>query len=282
MKKIKDIEQFFLSELGSYYIKEEVKSFVLLLLNHLRDYDRKDIIIKENELLKDEEILYLKDALLRLKKNEPIQYIIGYTEFFGSKFYTDKRALIPRPETELLINLIIKENKNIKSILDIGTGSGCIAVSLKKHFSNSKVYAWDISPDALGLAEKNANYHKVEIDFKEIDILSAGHINNKYDLIVSNPPYVTPADKEFMKENVLNFEPHFALFVEMDNPLIFYKKIAKFGQTHLEKNGSLYFEINENYGNEIMNLLEKADYSNVEVIQDLSGRNRMVRATWMY
>lgn len=282
MDKIRDVERFFLEELDSFYIKEEVKSFVLLLLAHLRDYERKDIIINENELLTGEEIFYLKNALLRLKKSEPVQYIIGYTEFYELKIFTDKRALIPRPETEELVSLILSENQNVGSILDIGTGSGCIPISLKKNLPNAKVAAWDISEDALALANKNADYNNVDIKFEKVDVLSVEAANDKFDVIVSNPPYVTPADKELMQKNVLDYEPHLALFVKMENPLIFYEKIASLGSKMLNNNGNLYFEINENYGDETLQLLRDIGYTSLKVIKDLSGRNRMVRATWMY
>jgi len=282
MDKIKDVERFFSEELDSFYIKEEIKSFVLLLLSHLRGYERKDIIINEDDLLSKEEIFYLKDALLRLKESEPIQYIIGYTEFYEFKIFTDKRALIPRPETEEMVSLILSENQDVGSILDIGTGSGCIPISLKKNLPNAKVVAWDISEDALALANKNADYNKVDIKFEKVDVLSAETSNEKYDVIVSNPPYVTPIDKELMQKNVLEYEPHLALFVEMDNPLIFYKKIAVLGSKMLNDKGNLYFEINENYGNETLQLLREIGYTSLKVIKDLSGRDRMVRATWMY
>ncbi len=282
MDKIKDVERFFSEELDSFYIKEEIKSFVLLLLSHLRGYERKDIIINEDDLLSKEEIFYLKNALLRLKKSEPIQYIIGYTEFYEFKIFTDKRALIPRPETEEMVSLILSENQDVGSILDIGTGSGCIPISLKKNLPNAKVVAWDISEDALALANKNADYNKVDIKFEKVDVLSAEISNKKYDIIVSNPPYVTPIDKELMQKNVLEYEPHLALFVEMDNPLIFYNKIAALGSKILNDKGNLYFEINENYGNETLQLLADIGYTSLKVVKDLSGRDRMIRATWVY
>lgn len=278
--KIKDIEQFYFDELKPFYPIVEVRNFVLLILNHLRNYERKDIIINDNSDLTDNEYNFVAESLRRLKENEPIQYIIGNTFFCDLKFFTDKRALIPRPETEELMYLILSENKNPLSILDIGTGSGCIAISLKHNLPTTEVTAWDVSKDAISLAQKNADFHNLHINFEEIDVLSVKNIDKKFDVIVSNPPYVTPLDKEQMHENVLKFEPHLALFVEQDNPLIFYKKIADLGRTMLNNGGKLYFEINENYGKETVEFLNQMGYKSIVLIKDLSGRHRIIRAVW--
>jgi len=217
-----------------------------------------------------------------LKEYKPIQYILGETEFFGLNFSVNQSVLIPRPETEELVELILKNHsgENLK-ILDIGTGSGCIAISLAKNMPSAKVYAIDISEDALSVAKENATRNQVEIQFFQQDILAElpdNIFNEKLDIIVSNPPYITPIEKYSIHDNVLKYEPHTALFVPQNNPLLFYERIADIGHSLLNKSGFLYFEINALYGKEICQMLQTKGYSNIKLYQDISGKNRMIEA----
>ncbi|MEO6850523.1 MAG: peptide chain release factor N(5)-glutamine methyltransferase [Mucilaginibacter sp.] len=229
----------------------------------------------------------IKEILVRLKTGEPIQYILGHTEFYGLPFKVNPSVLIPRPETEELVEWAVSSVGSrqlaVGSILDIGTGSGCIAISLKKNLPDKLVCAIDISTEALKTAKVNAALNEVNITFIEIDILSLpdySPLTTNYSLIISNPPYVTPTDKKQMDINVTDFEPHNALFVPENDPLIFYNAIADFASTHLEQGGLLFFEINENYGEQIVELLDHKQFKDIELRKDMSGRDRMIMAAW--
>jgi release factor glutamine methyltransferase len=241
--------------------------------------------VNEDKIISEENLVLLQKAIERLKTFEPIQYIIGNSYFYGLTFFVNKSVLIPRPETEELVEMIVKSHKvhqNTLKILDIGTGSGCIAVSLAKFLKNSEVFAIDNSPEALKVAKKNAFENGVEIFFIEDDILNPKSIINdmQFDIIVSNPPYVTDSEKPLMQPNVLNFEPDSALFVPDDNPLIYYKKISEFAQKKLNLNGNLYFEINQNYGRELIDLMNQIfPKSKLILIKDLSGNDRFIHAS---
>ena len=282
LMNVKQVEDWVKEELSSFMNKEEIRHFSLQLFNHLRGYERKDLLMNFTSLVTQEEMSFISQALHRLKNNEPIQYIIGYTEFYGLKFKSDYRALIPRPETEELVDWILHSNSTeFMHILDVGTGSGCIAISLKKHLPESSISAWDISQEALELAEENAHFNGVVVDFQHQDILNRNiHLSDSLDLLVSNPPYVTRKEKRLMKPNVLDFEPHNALFVEDDAPLLFYEAIARMGREVLRIGGWLYFEINENQGAETEKLLNELGYSSIELKKDLYNRDRMIRAVW--
>jgi release factor glutamine methyltransferase len=222
--------------------------------------------------------------LSKLKKEIPIQYILGETEFFDLKFKVNNKVLIPRPETEELIEWVLKNSKlktqNSKlNILDIGTGSGCIAISLAKNLPNAEVYAIDISSEAIKIAQKNAEINKVSVNFIETDILKIEELQYTFDIIVSNPPYVRELEKEKMHQNVLANEPHLALFVENDNPLLFYDKIADLAKSYLTKNGNLYFEINQYLGKETVDLLKSKGFNTIELKKDLFDVDRMIKAT---
>ena len=211
---------------------------------------------------------------------EPIQYILGETEFYGLPFKVTPATLIPRPETEELVDWIIANcNKNPKTLLDIGTGSGCIAIALAKNLPAVKVSAMDISEEALKVASENAIYNKVTVNFSKKDILGTSTLPQKYDVIISNPPYVRNSEKEMMQKNVLDFEPASALFVEDDNPLLFYSKIAKLAKNYLNPNGFLFFEINEYLSKEVIQLLERESFSEIELKQDFFGKDRMIKCT---
>ncbi len=267
-----------INELEEYYGKQEAQSLAFLLLDNLFSLSRTEILADKKTDQSNKTVL-LKKYLDRLNKSEPIQYIIGSTEFYGRMFEVNPAVLIPRPETEELIQLIVSENTNnvSLSVLDIGTGSGCIAVSLKKELPLMNVYALDISSKALETAKKNAEQNKAEITFLEEDILLTETNIPETNLIVSNPPYVMHSEKKQMRENVLSYEPHLALFADNDNPLIFYKAITEKAKKRLLPKGKLYFEINEQFGKETSELLTQAGFVEVKIIKDLNGKDRIVR-----
>ncbi|MGB0861874.1 MAG: peptide chain release factor N(5)-glutamine methyltransferase [Saprospiraceae bacterium] len=219
----------------------------------------------------------------RLIKAEPWQYVLGEADFYGLKFKVSDAVLIPRPETEELVYCIIQDAKKQADsiqILDIGTGSGCIPICLKKELPKAQIFGVDVSEAALKVAKSNSKKHQLEVDFQVLDILDKNAWNTfgKLDVIVSNPPYIPLNEKELMRNNVLKFEPDLALFVENNDPLLFYRTIAEFAQKHLKSNGFLYYEINENYGKATVDLLIEMGFSDVELEQDMSGRDRMIRA----
>ena len=257
----------------------EANNIVWLLFDHLRGYSRVDLLFKSNEKLSLNEILFLTDSIERLKQSEPIQYILGKCEFMSLPIIVNKDVLIPRPETEELTEWLLDEIGAKKSkILEIGTGSGCISCAIKKYAPQSTVEAYDISKSAIKTAKKNAEQYDLKIDFKTVDILSHQHNDNElFDIIISNPPYITEKEKTLMLPNVLNYEPHLALFVPNDNPLLFYEKIADFSSKTLKPGGKIFFEINEAYGIEIINLLKFKGFINIELRKDISGKDRMVK-----
>jgi release factor glutamine methyltransferase len=245
---------------------------------------RIDTVLKPNFLIPERKLTDLKNILVKLQKEEPIQYILGNTEFYGLPFFVDNNTLIPRSETEELVAWVLEEaanfqsNKQIKlSILDIGTGTGCIPISIAKNLPKAKISAIDISSEALIVAKQNALLNKVEVDFIELDILKTKKIPQEFDIIVSNPPYVRELEKAEIKNNVLKNEPHLALFVTNEDPLIFYNKIADFAKLQLSKNGLLFFEINQYLGKETSALLHKKGFKNIELRKDLFGNDRMIK-----
>ena len=284
---LKDILQHFHNELDALFGKEEVDSFFGLLMAHYLDMKRIQLVLEPScRISKEKEYLFF-EALRQLKAEQPIQYILGETEFYGLPFKVNKHTLIPRPETEELVDWIIQDHSKQRDsspldILDIGTGSGCIAISLAKQIPNAKVEAIDISEDALNTARQNAECNEVIVNFMCADILNIKSTEcdtafHNYDVIVSNPPYVRNLEKAEIKPNVLKNEPHLALFVADENPLQFYKAICEFAQMYLKHNGSLYFEINEYLGKEMVQLMKDFNFKNVELKQDLFGKDRMVK-----
>ena len=266
-------------ELSGFYSKNEIFGLSKIIFSDVFNISSINMLMKEKDTLPQKDIEILKKIVSRLKNNEPIQYIIGKTEFYGLKFNVNKHVLIPRQETEELVDLIILENiakQNLK-ILDIGTGSGCIAISLSKNIKTSQVSALDISKDALKIAKTNSLENNTHISFIQEDILSKNiFINNKFDIIVSNPPYVTNSEKDLIEQNVLAFEPELALFVKDNKPLIFYEQITNFASKNLNKNGKLYFEINENFGNDVQLLLQKYNFKNIRILKDINEKARIV------
>ena len=244
---------------------------------------RLDISLNLETKVSEENKAKFLEALHRLTQFEPIQYIIGSTEFYGLSLKVNNHTLIPRPETEALVHWILEDLKemNLSSsykILDIGTGSGCIAIALATKLQKVKVSAIDISERALKVAKLNAINNNVAIEFEQKNILNTESLSEEYDVIVSNPPYVRESEKRNMNANVLNHEPATALYVSDENPLVFYTKIAQIASTHLKNNGSLYFEINEYLSKDVVNMLKSEGFSEVEIRKDLFGKERMIKA----
>lgn len=271
---------YFKNELASFYDKSELESMLYILFQHYFGVSKTDVVINKDRKLSESDLLLVIYAVKDLKKYKPLAYIIGEWEFFGLSFFVNKHVLIPRPETEELVQLIINDYDNHppNNILDIGSGSGCIALSLKHHFKNTTVTAWDVSEEALKVIGKNANNLQLAIELQKVDALSNPDVNVKYDVIVSNPPYIMNKEQTQMHSNVLDYEPHLALFVPNENPLLFYDTISDIAVKHLTKNGSLYVEINEQFGEDVALLFNKKGFNKVEIIKDINGKNRMVRA----
>ena len=280
--KIKSFKNYFQYQLLFIYDKVEIDSFFYLILEDKNNLKRIDIALNVDLEFSENEISTWQIILEQLKLQIPIQYILGKTSFFGLEFIVNNQVLIPRPETEELVDWIISKNQTQKSedlkILDIGTGSGCIAISLAKNLTNAQVSAIDVSAEALDIAQKNALNNNVEIAFIQENILETATLHQKHDLIVSNPPYVRNLEKAEIQKNVLDHEPHLALFVSDDDALVFYKKIAILAKDSLTENGQLYFEINQYLGKETIALLEFLSYKNIQLKKDIYGNDRMIFA----
>lgn len=265
--------------LHGYYPDSEILSMAKLLLTQVFGMSVIELYAGKDNCFSSNEQKQLEDILLRLQKYEPIQYIIGEEEFFGLPFEVNQHVLIPRPETGELVNWIIQENKDRQTrILDIGTGSGCIAISLAKHMEKAEVNAWDVSEDALQVAARNCLRNGVEVKLEQKDVLRFEPSGEQFDVIVSNPPYITEKEKAEMETNVLDWEPDVALFVPDDSPLLFYRKIAELGMEMLAPNGKLYFEINRAYGKQTVDMLAEQGYREIELRKDISQNDRMVKA----
>tara|TARA_R110001583_G_scaffold145635_2_gene297625 strand:- start:61035 stop:61898 length:864 start_codon:yes stop_codon:yes gene_type:complete len=281
---IMNIQKFkkqFFSELANIYPTTEIQSFFNILIEYKLNLGRIDVALQPDLNISEADLSFLQKAKNDLKNHIPIQYIIGETEFYGLKFFVNEHVLIPRPETEELVDWIVKDYKDKKNIkiLDIGTGSGCIAISLAKNLPNAAIFALDISSEALKTAKQNAKTNNVKIHFIETDILNTTTLSTTFDVIVSNPPYVRELEKEQMQQNVLDHEPNLALFVKDNNPLLFYNKISDLAKTHLLKNGNLYFEINQYLGNETVALLKLKGFKNIELKKDIYEVDRMVKCS---
>lgn len=302
--KIADVVRYFRDELKDTYEKGEIEAFIAYCFEEYLNLNRTDIFLNFNSTISESELLKFNFAIKDLKQYKPLQYIIGKADFYGLKFIVNQHVLIPRPETEELVQLIIDNEKNgIKdqdartktrdvsdlqahishltshiSILDIGTGSGCIPIALKKNIASSTIYAVDISAQALDVAKKNADLNNVYVEFFYHDILGDGFPipDLKFDIIVSNPPYICRSEKVQMQKNVLDYEPHLALFINDDNPLLFYNAIADFALKYLKKNGKLYFEINRAFGLETKQMLEKKGFKNIILKKDINNNYRIL------
>lgn len=330
---LKSYKTKFIKELSSLYDDKEMESFFYLILENFHQIKRIDLALNPEMKMNSSQLLRWESVLSDLKKQKPIQYILGETEFYGLPFLVNENTLIPRPETEELVELIIKQNSKSEippgpkvngaklnsklKILDIGTGSGCIAISLAKNISNAEVFAIDISEKALAVAQKNAEINKVKVNFIQADILKINNLEQlptsnsqlptsnsqlptsnsqlptsvfqlptsvfqlptTFDIIVSNPPYVRNLEKAEINPNVLEYEPHLALFVEDEDALLFYRKIAKLALNNLTSKGKLYFEINQYLGKETVALVESFGFKNVVLHKDIYGNDRMIEGT---
>lgn len=288
--KIKDYRTQFIQELAPIYDSVEAESFFYLILEEKQKLKRINLALNPHLTLSKEEIALWNLILDQLKCEIPIQYLLGTTSFYGLEFEVNENVLIPRPETEELVEWIIQSWKlEVRSqkleegsqkikILDIGTGSGCIAVSLVKNIPNAQVFAIDVSEKALATAKKNALKNQVEVNFIKADILKTDDLQEQFDIIVSNPPYVRELEKQEIKKNVLDNEPHLALFVKDNDALVFYRKIAELAQKNLSPNGQLFFEINQYLAKETADLLESMGLKNIELRKDIYGNDRMIKA----
>jgi len=291
MITIKDVFEDY-KLLNKLYEANEIEAITLLIISQITQLSKASVKAFPERELNTEQTEKLKNILTQLQTGQPIQYILGVTEFYGLPFKVNPSVLIPRPETEELVEWIlssIAQSQTLKaestkqftgSILDIGTGSGCIAISLKKNLSAAQVSAIDVSEGALQTAGENAVLNEVQVNFIHADILNIKPEIEilKSNIIVSNPPYVTLTDKKQMHTNVTDFEPHSALFVPEHDPLVFYRAIAHFAKASLQPGGLLFFEINESYGKETAELLRHNNFVNIELRQDMSGRDRMIKA----
>ncbi|HOD10456.1 MAG TPA: peptide chain release factor N(5)-glutamine methyltransferase [Flavobacterium sp.] len=290
---LKNYKTIFLQALSSLYDEKEIESFFYLTLEKLHQKKRIDLALQPDLAMDETQLAQWETVLIELKNYKPIQYILGETEFYGLPFLVNENVLIPRPETEELVQLILVESQKSKvesfKILDIGTGSGCIPISLKKNLPSAEVFAIDVSKNALEVAQKNAEINGVEVNFTEANILLTdslalpthnSQLTTLFDIIVSNPPYVRNLEKAEINSNVLEFEPHLALFVEDNDALLFYRKISELAKNHLAENGKLYFEINQYLGKETVALVESYGFKNVQLLKDIYGNDRMISADY--
>lgn len=278
------IKSYMQERLLGFYSEREIHYFFKkAICQRLKLTDAEFLLASQNRL-SESDLLFFRSIVKRLQDKEPFQYILGETWFYDLLFKIDKRALIPRPETEELVDLIIKDAKEISDlkIVDLCSGSGCISISLAKNLNIKAVYGVELSQEAIDLAKKNAVLNHVSVSFLNGNVLENLPLEiekKSVDIIVSNPPYIPLRDKEKMEKNVLDFEPHMALFVSDENPLVFYKAIAEHGLNILKDNGLIYLEIHENYGEETKRMLESKGFKKVEIIHDLQGKDRMIKAS---
>ena len=282
---LKQYKTHFFDSLKNIQDEQEIESFFFILTEYLHNLKRVDVALNPNFELSDEEVEKWNTILVELQQEKPIQYITGEAWFYGLRFEVNENTLIPRPETEELVEFILKETSNFQlpasslNILDIGTGTGCIPISLKVNLPQANVSAIDISEKALEVAKRNAASNKAEINFIQANILEVLDLNQNFDIIVSNPPYVRNLEKQEIKKNVLDYEPHLALFVEDTDALLFYRKIAQLALKNLSPNGLLFFEINQYLGKETVELLENLGFKNIELKKDIYGNDRMIKCT---
>ncbi|HRE77296.1 MAG TPA: peptide chain release factor N(5)-glutamine methyltransferase [Flavobacterium sp.] len=280
----KEIKSSFHNNLSPFFDEQEIDSFFYLVLEKYHQLKRVDLALQPDLKVSESELEQWKFVLEQLKTQKPIQYILGETFFCDLIFKVNEHTLIPRPETEELVYWILgeikKQNKYNSTIVDIGTGTGCIPISLKKNLPESTVFGIDISEEALKVANENAQMNEVDVQFMQKNILETSDLQNQFDVIVSNPPYVRQLEKAEINTNVLAFEPHLALFVSDEDPLIFYRKIAELAQQNLKPNGLLFFEINQYLGKETVSLLTDLGFKNIELRKDIYGNDRMVKTSF--
>jgi release factor glutamine methyltransferase len=276
---LSEIQKEFRSGLAGYYPDEEIRQLFVLVSEQVLSYSKIDTFLKAGDPISTEAAEKFRSILERMRKWEPVQYILGSASFYGLTFSVDRRVLIPRQETEELVQWIINTEGGRTSFLDIATGSGCIAVSVAANLKDAFVSACDVSGDALNIARQNALLNKTNVEFFVLDLLDdCAVLPAKYQVIVSNPPYVRISEKQLMLRNVLDYEPSLSLFVPDGDPLLFYKRIALCARKYLVDGGSLYLEINEHFPDEVMKLLQSTGFYGIELKKDLFGKYRMVKA----
>lgn len=285
MDTVAAIEQQFIDDLANLYHADEAKHLCFLVFEDRLGWSRQEYLLRKREPLDETAASGIQKMLRTLRASTPIQYLLGYTWFLGMKIAVNESVLIPRPETEELVDRIIQQHKKAPDkplrIIDVGTGSGCIAIALKKALPNAVCYALEVSAEALKVARQNAAEQSVNLTFINADILEWDIVfqsNMSFDIIVSNPPYITSTERQDMHQNVLDHEPYLALFVTDSAPLLFYDHIAAFAQTHLVPGGNLYFEINRHYGQQVCELLRKKAFTDVQLYPDIHGADRVVQA----
>lgn len=281
---LKQYKTLFFNSLKNIQDEQEIESFFFILTEYLHNLKRVDVALNPNFEISEDEVKKWNAILSELQQEKPIQYITGEAWFYGLQFEVNENTLIPRPETEELVEWIVESQKSkVQSqkleILDIGTGTGCIPISLKVNLSQANVSAIDVSEKALEVAKRNAQSNKVEVNFIQANILEVLDLNQNFDIIVSNPPYVRNLEKQEIKKNVLDYEPHLALFVEDTDALLFYRKIAQLALKNLTPNGLLFFEINQYLGIETVELLENLGFKNIELKKDIYGNDRMIKCS---
>ena len=281
MKNFNQCKEIFLDSLKENFSSREIENIFFELLVLKMKWERVDYLLNKTQKLSPEEVYFFENSLEKLSKNIPVQYITGQVNFCNLLIKVNPKVLIPRPETEELVHLVLNNHKedSLKEILDVGTGSGCIIIALKKTLPNTNCTAIDISKDAVRTAKANSVLNKVEIDFINKDILKYENEEKSWDIIVSNPPYIPISNKKYMHPNVVQNEPSQALFVENEEPLKYYKIISDFAINHLKKNGKIYFEIHEDFANDVVNLLSIKKHFKTTVHKDFQGKNRFVVAT---
>lgn len=279
--KLIDLLPYFKNKLGKLYPEREIENLFYWVCEDLYDLPKFQVKIGDKRL-SESELLAVRSIVKRLEKEEPLQYILGTTEFYNCIIKVNSHTLIPRPETEELVDWVLNEVGTENAVLDIGTGSGCIPIAIKKALPTLKVNGLDVSAGALELAAESATLNGVNVNFIQMDILNPNLSKlEKYAIIISNPPYVLESDKKKMNPNVLSYEPHLALFVEDHDPLLFYKAIGKIGLELLAENGSLFFEIHEDFGKDTVAMLKELGYQNIEMRKDMQGKDRMIRCVYV-
>lgn len=277
--KLSSVKAFFLQELAAF---EEAKIYFEFCCSSWLGMEKTDLLIDKDRELSESEILQFFYGIKEILNHRPIQYVVGEAWFYDLKIKVKEGVLIPRPETEELVDWILEACSDAKEVLDIGTGSGCIPLSIKNNLKQATVSAYDISEEAIGIAKSNGDALQLEVNLLLVDILNENSWpDQKFDVIVSNPPYIPQSDRELMHENVLKFEPGLALFVPNESPLLFYEKIADFGKINLRKGGSLFFEIHEDYGQQTVDMLIQKGYVNVELRKDMQGKDRMIKSNYL-
>ena len=281
MENFNQCKEIFLDSLKENLPSREIENIFFELLFFKMNWERVDYLLNKNQKLSQKEVSFFKNCLEKINKNIPVQYITGQVNFCNLLIKVNANVLIPRPETEELVHLILNNHNqdSLKEILDIGTGSGCIIIALKKTLPNTNCTAIDISKEAIRTAKANAVLNKVEVDFITKDILDYKNEEKSWDMIVSNPPYIPISNKKHMHPNVVQNEPTQALFVENEEPLKYYQIISNFANNHLKKNGKIYFEIHEDFANDVVNLLSTKKHFKTTVHKDFQGKKRFVVAT---